>query len=125
MEELFKDNGVILTPKDNDTDILVVKFCGDMNDGDYLHKSYEIDLEDEYTQKYFKDLISGLRKVDSGHITASGELSGRDKGEFTEDESDIIDELCYLPQGEYGCHSIYIEELTYYDSNGVAFNIEL
>ena len=90
-----------------------------MNDGDYISETSTFDIKD------FEEYFPVIKAIYEGKIKHSGEY-------MTEEEVKYLEKIEYgddlyndiVPRGEYGCHSIGIEELKFYDENGAEYDIK-
>ena len=93
---------------------------GDMNDADYITETSTFDIKD------FEEYFPVIKAIYEGRLENSGE-------QITEKEVKFLEKIEYgddlyndiVPRGEYGCHSICIEELKFFDENGAEYDIKL
>lgn len=89
----------------------------DTNDADYITETSV--LEENEIENY----IVPLQMINTGIITAIGDCSHDNNNRIPDEIMDYAREL--IPYGEYGVHSVVIDEFIYYDGNGKKFYVEL
>ena len=95
-----------------------IELEGDENDGDYIKETAYIDLEN------FEEYLSVIKAIYEGKLKNSGECMTKEEIEFLEKikyGEDIYYDI--TPKGNYGCHDIGIEELKFFDENGIGYDI--
>ena len=94
-----------------------IELEGDENDGDYIKETAYIDLED------FEECLPVIKAIYEGKLKNSGEYMTSEEDKYLEkiNGEDIYYDI--TPKGEHGCHDISIEELKFFDENGISYDI--
>ena len=100
-------------------DKVVLVLGGDMNDGDYTYETSVFNIDE------LKNILPIVKLIYEDIVSTSGEDMSIENFKILKNNNllDLYKDIA--PQGQYGCHSIWIESFKFYDEDGNDYNIEL
>ena len=92
---------------------------GDENDGDYIYEHSVFNVDD------FQNYVPVLKALYFNKVSNNGDVMTQEEYKYLKENNidGIFSEI--TPHGPYGCTSLWIEKITFFDENGNSYEVEI